>query len=157
MNSNKKAYHWFYLDKQRSNLWNTPSFPTFDIKSGIFVNKNNSTTQSQIPSAVTPIIIQLPPQLYQQECISNNINTQSLASPNTLPSIGEFLNNLDQKYNSNIYSSFEEAFLDEEITVNAIKDLSDEQLQKLGVVKIGWQKNIMQAAQRFWYIFWIYK
>ena len=48
-----------------------------------------------------------------------------------------------------IYISFEEAFLDEEITVDAIKDLSDEQLQKLGVVKIGWQKNIMQAAQRF--------
>jgi len=47
---------------------------------------------------------------------------------------------LDQKYNSNIYTSFEEAFLDEEITVNTIKDLSDEQLQKLGVVKIGWQK-----------------
>ena len=104
------------------------------------------TTQSQTPSAVTPIIIQLPPQLYQQEqltpCISNNTNTQLLASPNALPSIGEFLKNLDQKYNSNIY-------LDEEITVNAIKDLSDEQLQKLGVVKIGWQKNIMQAAQRF--------
>jgi len=111
------------------------------------------TTQSQTPSAVTPIIIQLPPQLYQQEqlttCISNNTNTQLLASSNALPSIGEFLNNLDQKYNSNIYTSFEEAFLDEEITVNAIKDLSDEQLQKLGVVKIGWQKNIMQAAQRF--------
>ena len=91
------------------------------------------TTQSQIPSAVTPIIIQLPPQLYQQKqltpCISNNTNTQLLASPNALPSIGEFLNNLDQKYNSNIYTiytSFEEAFLDEEITVNAIKDLSDE-------------------------------
>ena len=119
------------------------------------------TTQSQTPSAVTPIIIQLPPQLYQQEqltpCISNNTNTQLLASPNALPSIGEFLKNLDQKYNSNIYTSFEEAFLDEEITVNAIKDLSDEQLQKLGVVKIGWQKNIMQAAQRFWNIFWIYK
>ena len=66
-----------------------------------------------------------------------------------LPSIGEFLNNLDQKYNSSVYTSFEEAFLNEEITVNAIKDLSDDQLQKLGVVKIGWQKNIKQAAQRF--------
>ena len=100
------------------------------------------TTQLQTPSAATPIIIQLPPQLYQQQeqsisCISNNANTQLSASPNILPSIGEFLNSLDQKYNSNIYSSFEEAFLDEEITVNAIKYLSDEQLQKLGIVKIG--------------------
>ena len=80
------------------------------------------TTQSQIPSAVTPIIIQLPSQLYQQEQltpgISNNTNTQLLASPNVLPSVGEFLNNLDQKYNSNIHTSFEGAFLNEEITVN---------------------------------------
>ena len=34
-------------------------------------------------------------------------------------------------------------------STNAIKDLSDEQLQKLGVVKIGWQKNIRQAAQKY--------
>ena len=88
------------------------------------------TTQSQTPSAVTPIIIQLPPQLYQQEqltlCISNNTNTQLLVLPNALPLIGEFFNNLDQKFNSNIYTSFKGVFLDEEITVNAIKDLSDE-------------------------------
>ena len=73
-------------------------------------------------------------------------------SPNsrTLPSIGEFLNHLDQKYNcNNVYSKFENAFLEEEITVNAIKDLTDDQLQKLGVVKIGWQKNIKQAAQKY--------
>ncbi|CAI2198075.1 20656_t:CDS:1, partial [Funneliformis geosporum] len=61
----------------------------------------------------------------------------------------EFLNSLDQKHNSKVYASFEKAFLDEEITVNVIKDLSDEQLYRLGIVKIGWQKNIKQAAQRF--------
>ena len=64
---------------------------------------------------------------------------------------------MDQKYNSNIYISFKEAFLNKEITVNAIKDLSNEKLQKLGVVKIGWQKNIKQETQRFWNEFWIYK
>ena len=36
--------------------------------------------------------------------------------------------------------------------VNVVKDLSDDQLQKLGVLKIGWQKNIKQTAQRFWNI-----
>ena len=123
------------------------------MKSSVLVNKNNLTTQLQTPSAVTPIIIQLPPQLYQQEqstpYTSNNTNTQLSTSPNMLPSIGEFFNSLDQKYNSNVYTSFKEAFLNEEITVNVIKDLSDDQLQKLEVVKIGWQKNIKQAAQRF--------
>ena len=48
-----------------------------------------------------------------------------------------------------MYSNFKDAFLEEEITVNVIKDLSDEQLQKLGIVKIGWQKNIKQAAKLF--------
>ena len=135
------------------------SYPTFDIKSSVSVNKNNSTTQAQViqtSTMPTPIVIQLPPQFYQNPTFqeqstshnSNNTNTH-MASPSTLPSIGEFLDNLDQKHNCNMYASFNDAFLEEKITVNVIKDLSDEQLQKLGVVKIGWQKNIKQAAQRF--------
>jgi len=48
-----------------------------------------------------------------------------------------------------VYSNFKGAFLEEEITVNAIKDLFDEQMEKLGIKKIGWQKNIRQAAQRY--------
>ena len=64
---------------------------------------------------------------------------------------------MDQKYKcDNVYSQFENAFSKEEITVNAIKDLSDEQMVKLGIVKIGWQKNIKQAAQRYWYRFIFY-
>ncbi|GES81985.1 hypothetical protein GLOIN_2v1473341 [Rhizophagus clarus] len=124
-----------------------PSFPTFDIvKSGVSVNKNNLTTQAQVSQvppttpAVTPIIFQLPPQFYQNSNVQghqdqstsalyisyNNSNTP--LSPNTkLPTIGEFLSSLDLKYNcNNIYANFEEAFLEEAITVNAIKDLSDE-------------------------------
>lgn len=126
------------------------------MKSSVTINKNNLTTQTQgqalpitsTPTPTpTPIIIQLPNQFYQ-----NPINTNLESSPNSkkLPSISEFLNHLDQKYNcNNVYSKFEDAFLEEEITVNAIKDLTDDQLQKLGVVKIGWQKNIKQAAQKY--------
>ena len=136
-----------------------PSYPTFDIKSSVPVNKNNLTAQmpvSQASTTSTPIIIQLPSQFYQNSSFqkqltlhnSNNTNTH-VALPNTLPSISEFLNSLDQKHNCNVYANFEDAFLQEEITVNVVKDLSDEQLQKLGVVKIGWQKNIKQAAQQF--------
>lgn len=121
------------------------------MKSSVLVNKNNL---SQIPStsaAINPIVIQLPSQLYpnQEHLTSYSSNIQP-SSPGNLPSIGEFLHSLDQRYNcDNVYSKFENSFLEEEITVNVIKDLSDEQLTKLGVVKIGWQKNIKQAAQRF--------
>ena len=129
-----------------------PFYPVFDMKSSVTINKNNLATQTQVNQTLstptpTPIVIQLPNQFYQ-----NPTNTHLELSPNsrTLPSIGEFLNHLDQKYNcNNVYSKFENAFLEEEITVNAIKDLTDDQLQKLGVVKIGWQKNIKQAAQKY--------
>jgi hypothetical protein len=111
------------------------------------------TIQSQVPSTpatVNPIVIQLPPQLYSNQGYSMSYSSNIQTSPGNLPSIGEFFCSLDQRYNcNNVYSKFEDSFIDEEITVNAIKDLSDEQLTKLGVVKIGWQKNIKQAAQRF--------
>ncbi|CAB5388017.1 unnamed protein product [Rhizophagus irregularis] len=136
------------LNPSRLQLW-AREIALFDMKSSVFINKNNSATQmqnSQTSNTPTPIFIQLPSQVYQ-----NPTNTHlELLSSSKLPSIGEFLNNLDLKYNcNNIYAKFEDAFLEEEITVNAIKDLTDEQLQKLGVVKIGWQKNIKQAAQQY--------
>ncbi|GBC19578.2 hypothetical protein GLOIN_2v193871 [Rhizophagus irregularis DAOM 181602=DAOM 197198] len=106
------------LNPSRLQLW-AREIVLFDMKSSVFINKNNSATQmqnSQTSNTPTPIFIQLP----------------------------------NLKYNcNNIYAKFEDAFLEEEITVNAIKDLTDEQLQKLGVVKIGWQKNIKQAAQQY--------
>ena len=43
-----------------------------------------------------------------------------------LLTISDFLFSLDQKYNCNVYSNFKDAFLEEKITVNVIKDLSDE-------------------------------
>src|SRR2546429_9990480 len=128
------------------------SYPVFDMKSSITINKNNLRTQTQVNQTLstptpTPIIIQLPHQFYQNP---TNTHLELSSNSRTLPSIGEFLNYLNQKYNcNNVYFKFGNAFLEEEITVNAIKDLTDDQLQKLGVVKIGWQKNIKQAAQKY--------
>jgi len=101
---------------------------------------------------MNPIVIQMPFQ-YPYSNHPSHLNLSNVSthpkSPE-LPSINEFLFNLDQKYKcNNVYSQFENAFSEEEITVNAIKDLSDEQMVKLGIVKIGWQKNIKQAAQRY--------
>ena len=125
-----------------------PSYPVFDMKSSVFANNNKLTTQVQVnQTPTTPtFIIQLLSQLDQ-----NRANSHLKLSPNSskLPSVSEFLNHLDLKYNCNVYAKFENAFVEEEITVNAIKDLTDERLQQLGVVKIGWQKNIKQAAQKY--------
>ncbi|GBC09429.1 hypothetical protein RclHR1_08860002 [Rhizophagus clarus] len=127
-----------------------PSYLVFDMKSNVFINKNNLTTQTQINQTFTipiPIIIQLPSQFYQNP---TNTHLELLSNLGKLPSIGEFFHHLDLKYNcDNVYTKFEDAFLEEEITVNAIKDLTDEQLQKLDIMKIRWQKNIKQAANQY--------
>ena len=121
------------------------------------MNKNNdiqtpTTVATASSTPVNPIVIQMPFQ-YPYSHSHPNTSIHPASSPiinHELPSITEFLLSLDQKYNcNNVYSKFKNAFLEEEITVNAIKDLSDKQMVKLGIVKIGWQKNIRQAAQRY--------
>jgi len=144
-----------------------PTYPIFSTKLGVLVNNTipvtattpaiTAPTVSTAPIApaapaipsTSPIIIQMPSFQYPYSPL-NQSDTHHIATNNKLPSISEFLFNLDQKYNCDgVYSKFEKAFHDEEITVNAIKDLSDEEMQALGIVKIGWQKNIRQAAQRY--------
>ncbi|GES92105.1 hypothetical protein GLOIN_2v1630138 [Rhizophagus clarus] len=114
----------------------------------------NSTTTTLTPFATpsNPIVIQMPFHYpYSHSNTLSNTLTQSPPSLGTheLPFISEFLHIFNQKYSSNVYSKFEGAFLQEEITVNAIKDLTDEEMVKLRVNKIGWQKNVRQVAQRY--------
>jgi SAM domain (Sterile alpha motif) len=119
---------------------------------GTLINKNNETQMQTITTPPTtsanPIVIQMPSFQYPYSFNHSDAPASSVTNLE-LPTIGDFLFSLDQKYNCNAYSNFESAFLEEEITVNAIKDLSDEQMEKLGIRKIGWQKNIRQAAQRY--------
>jgi len=103
---------------------------------GILVNKNNGiqtpATATPSTSSANPIVIQMPPFQYPYSFFNSysDILTHPIPSSITsceLPSISEFLLSLDQKYNcNNIYSKFENTFLEEEITVNAIKNLSNE-------------------------------
>jgi SAM domain (Sterile alpha motif). len=99
-------------------------------------------------SSNTPIIIQMPPFQYPYSNL-NNSDTPIPPSATELPSIHEFFSSLDEKHNSNTYSKFVNNFVEEEITVDLIKDLSNEEMEKLGIVKIGWKKNIRQAAQKY--------
>ncbi|CAG8700465.1 3703_t:CDS:2, partial [Scutellospora calospora] len=65
------------------------------------------------------------------------LKNQNSGDSNLIPTLHEFLETLDKKYNSNRgYLILEPAFAQEEITVNIIKDLSDAEFIKLGVNKI---------------------
>ena len=67
-------------------------------------------------------IIQLP----NQNC--TNFHLKLLPNSSKLPSIGKFLNHSNHKHNCDVYTKFEDTFLEEEITINVIKDLTDKQL-----------------------------
>ena len=109
------------------------------------ISPNNSTNSTQPTYFHFPQLpFNFPYHLYTPPIHSNY---QQFNVSKEIPTIHEFLKTLDIKFNTpGTYIQFEKAFVDEEITVNIIKDLSDNQLEKLGVIKIGWQKNIKQHA-----------
>jgi len=141
-----------------------PSFSNFDAAHAVTISKQENTSQSLISNvlssndstnSIQPMYFhfpQLPFNLpyypYSQSFPPNY--QQFITSPNEIPTVYEFLKTLDDKFNTpGTYTQFEKTFIDEEITVNIIKDLSDIQLEKLGVTKSGWQKNIKQYASIF--------
>ncbi|CAG8555619.1 24186_t:CDS:10 [Dentiscutata erythropus] len=70
--------------------------------------------------------------------------------PVLIPTLHEFLSELDRVHNGNgAYLMLEEKFTQEEITVSMIKQLTDVDLEKLGVNKMGWRKNIQHAASKY--------
>ncbi|RHZ89628.1 hypothetical protein Glove_13g55 [Diversispora epigaea] len=86
---------------------------------------------------------------------NNTNNTSTIPISSSMPqwfmsflfSFPEFLQELDNIHNGNgTYLQLESKIVDEDITVNAIKDLTNEELITLGVTKIGWRKIIIQAA-----------
>ncbi|CAG8747600.1 2647_t:CDS:1 [Dentiscutata erythropus] len=65
-------------------------------------------------------------------------------------SLTQFFSKLDRIHNCKyVYTAFEKSFDEYEITVNGIKELTDEQLDKLGVTKDGWHINIRQEARKY--------
>src|SRR5438128_4892314 len=84
-------------------------------------------------------------------CPSLHINVRSASTPtmNKAPSLSQFLQQLDDMYGEGAYTRFEAAFLQEDIAVVHIKDLSDVEFEKLGITKIGWRHTLKQAASHF--------
>jgi hypothetical protein len=121
---------------------------------GVLVSNNNTQIPATAPSTAVPATVSTVPPTNNTPIIIQMPSFQSYPYPPfnqlNMPIDHKIPSCLNQRYNCDgVYSQFENAFLEEEITVNAIKDLSDEQLRILGVIKIGWQKNIRQEAQRY--------
>ncbi|RHZ56859.1 hypothetical protein Glove_396g26 [Diversispora epigaea] len=132
-----------------------PSYPTFGAMHAkpIVLTSNNTNNTSTIPiSSSMPQWFMPFPFPFHGTNIYPSIekSTSNLSELSKYPTITEFLQELDNIHNDNgTYLQLESKFIDEDITVNAIKDLTNEELITLGVTKIGWRKNIIQAANKY--------
>ena len=66
-----------------------------------------------------------------------------------IPTLTQFLHDLDNVHGEGIYSRFEEAFAEEHLSIMNIKDLSNRDFQELGVNKIRWRITLKQASVQY--------
>lgn len=77
---------------------------------------------------------------------SNNLQNRKLS----IPSLDNFFKQVDSEYgNTGEYLSFKEAFENENITTDMISELTDNEFEKLGVIKIGWRKILRKVAKLY--------
>ena len=61
----------------------------------------------------------------------------------------EFLNELDETYGEGTYTRFETSFMEQEVLVQFISELTDTDFEKLGIEKIGWRKVLRRATSKY--------
>ena len=128
-----------------------PSFPMFN-------NKSTKNSKSSIPSAPQPQNIFYPislpfynyPSTQSQPILTSQSSTVSPSSGNkTIPTIQEFLENLDNLYGSQKFTCFLERFVNESIDVLDIQILTDNDFEKLGISSIGVKTKLVKEAKNY--------
>jgi hypothetical protein len=127
-----------------------PSFPMFNNKS----TKNN---KPPIPSAPQPQNIFYPislpfynyPPTQSQPILTAQSSTISPSGGKPVPTIQEFLENLDNLYGSQKFTCFLERFANESIDVLDIQVLTDSDFEKLGISSIGVKTKLVREAKNY--------
>ena len=90
--------------------------------------------------------------------LNSNFNNKdfSLSVPNVIqncaieiPSMNEFLEELDRKYGANKFTCYAQKFEEEEIRVNQLFRLSDAEYNLIGVSKIGHRQTLRDESKKF--------
>ncbi|CAG8715708.1 9652_t:CDS:1 [Dentiscutata erythropus] len=98
----------------------------------ILPNMSSSMLSNQLPT----LLPGFNPYIYPYSLFYYQMPQFQTTSSNI--SLKEFFSKLDQIHNSNgLYASFENSFEKYGVTVNGIKDLTDEQLDELGIIQFG--------------------
>ena len=66
-----------------------------------------------------------------------------------IPSLREFLSELDEIYGEGTYTRFEPSFAEQDVLVPYISELTDTEFERLGVDKIRWRKVLRRTALKY--------
>ncbi len=94
---------------------------------------------------------------YNSSNLNSNNKNYSLSIPNVIiqnctievPSMNEFLEELDRKYGANKFTCYLQKFEEEEIRVNQLFRLSDAEYNLIGVSKIGRRQTLRDESKKF--------
>src|ERR1700722_476442 len=124
----------------------------------MFNNKSTKNSKSSISSAPQSQNIFYPislpfynyPSTQSQPILTSQSSTVSPSSGNkTIPTIQEFLENLDNLYGSQKFTCFLERFVNESIDVLDIQILTDNDFEKLGISSIGVKTKLVREAKNY--------
>jgi hypothetical protein len=107
-----------------------------------------SVTPSQ-PSYLPPPLsyyAYVPP--YMMPTMSSIPSSHSIVQKK-IPSLREFLSELDEIYGEGTYTRFEPSFAEQDVSVPYISELTDTEFERLGVDKIGWRKVLRRTALKY--------
>ena len=82
--------------------------------------------------------------------IDNNTEAViDISHKNSVPSIKNFLETLDQKYGSGLFTQYLDSFISESMDVLDILTLSNNDFESLGIKKIGIRQKIIREAEQY--------
>jgi len=110
---------------------------------------SSSALASQPQSVFYPISLPFYNYLLTQASPLASQTSSTIANDKPIPTIQEFLENLDSVYGSQKFTCFLEKFVNESIDVLDIQMLTDNDFEKLGISSIGIKTKLVREAKRY--------
>ena len=110
---------------------------------------SSSALASQPQSVFYPISLPFYNYLLTQASPLASQISSTIANDKPIPTIQEFLENLNSVYGSQKFTCFLEKFVNESIDVLDIQMLTDNDFEKLGISSIGIKTKLVREAKRY--------
>ncbi|CAG8687903.1 5738_t:CDS:1 [Acaulospora morrowiae] len=124
---------------------NPPTLPLFGMSSSKELRTPPQPTQQPYLSLQPQYYAYIPP--YPSFPLLSPQSHSAVSSPlKKVPSMKEFLNELNETYGEGTYTHFETSFMEQEVLVQFISEFTNTDFKKLGIKKIGWQKVLRRAT-----------